>query len=313
MTRMACIGECMVELVERPDGVLSRGFGGDTLNTAVYLARLGVKVDYVTALGTDPFSEEMLLAWQQVGVGTGLVPRLPERLPGLYLIQTDLRGERRFAYWRDSAPVRELFNLAETAQIEAALEDYDLVYLSGISLSLFGEEGRGRLFGVLDRVRRRGGRVAFDTNFRPRGWPDLAVARAAYDQMLARCDIVLGSVEDHSLLFDSEDAAEVAAHLIAANVAEVVVKLAKPGCVVHEKGETIFVPTEAVKDVVDTTAAGDSFAAAYLAARIAGAGPAAAARAGHHLAGTVVRHRGAIIPRAAMPDSVVDLQSRASP
>jgi 2-dehydro-3-deoxygluconokinase len=53
--------------------------------------------------------------------------------------------------------------------------------------------------------------------------------------------------------------------------------------------------------VIDTTAAGDSFAAAYLAARLDGAEPAAAALSGHRLAGAVVRHRGAIMPRAAMP------------
>jgi 2-dehydro-3-deoxygluconokinase len=56
--------------------------------------------------------------------------------------------------------------------------------------------------------------------------------------------------------------------------------------------------------VVDTTAAGDSFAAAYLAARLGGAGPADAAGAGHRLAGVVVQHAGAIIPRAAMPASL---------
>ena len=58
---------------------------------------------------------------------------------------------------------------------------------------------------------------------------------------------------------------------------------------------------EPVGEVVDTTAAGDSFAAAYLAARLGGAEPADAARAGHRLAGTVVRYPGAIIPREAMP------------
>ena len=55
--RVACLGESMIELVEQPDGSLTRGFGGDTLNTALYLARLGVPTAYVTALGTDPFSE----------------------------------------------------------------------------------------------------------------------------------------------------------------------------------------------------------------------------------------------------------------
>ena len=62
-----------------------------------------------------------------------------------------------------------------------------------------------------------------------------------------------------------------------------------------------------VARVVDTTAAGDSFAAAYLATRLAGGGPAAAAASGHRLAGAVVSHRGAIIPRDAMP---ADLCSR---
>jgi 2-dehydro-3-deoxygluconokinase len=53
--------------------------------------------------------------------------------------------------------------------------------------------------------------------------------------------------------------------------------------------------------VVDTTAAGDSFAAAYLATRLSGADPAIAAAAGHRLAGTVVGYPGAIIPREGMP------------
>src|SRR6187399_2663481 len=87
--RIASIGECMIELRQLPDGHLTRSFGGDTLNTAVYLARLGVSVDYVTALGDDPLSEEMLAGWRAEGVGTGLVARVPGRLPGLYLIQTD--------------------------------------------------------------------------------------------------------------------------------------------------------------------------------------------------------------------------------
>jgi 2-dehydro-3-deoxygluconokinase len=61
------------------------------------------------------------------------------------------------------------------------------------------------------------------------------------------------------------------------------------------------VEADPVEEVVDTTAAGDSFAAAYIAARRHGLSPVAAARAGHKLAGAVVRYRGAIIPKAAMP------------
>ena len=203
LTRVACIGECMIELSELGDGRLSRTHGGDTLNTAVYLARLGVQVDYVTALGDDPFSEEMLAGWRREGVGTAHVLRLPGRLPGLYLIRRDARGERSFFYWRDRAPARELFALPETPAIVEALTGFGLLYFSGITLSLYGEAGRERLFAALERTRARGGRVAFDTNFRPRGWPDRAVAQAAYRRAIDYADFVLASTEDLELLFGS--------------------------------------------------------------------------------------------------------------
>src|SRR5215813_8256790 len=102
--RAAALGECMVELRETADGRITRSWGGDTLNTAVYLARLGVAVDYVTALGDDAWSQQMVNGWRAEGVGTDLVQIIAGRLPGLYVIQTDTKGERRFLYWRDSAP-----------------------------------------------------------------------------------------------------------------------------------------------------------------------------------------------------------------
>ena len=293
MTRVACIGECMVELREQPDGQLRRGFGGDTLNTAVYLARLGVAVDYVTALGDDAWSDEMLARWQEEGIGTGLVRRLPGRLPGLYIIQTDPLGERRFLYWRDSAAARHLFDHLDPAE----LAGFDMLYLSGITLSIYGEAMREVLFGALANARSRGSRVAFDTNFRPRGWPDRAAARTSYARMYALADIVLASAEDLELLYGETGEAELLRH---AADKEIVLKLDRPACRVLHGGAEVQVQAGPVRQVIDTTAAGDSFAAAYLAARLRGAPPEAAARAGHDLAGIVVGHPGAIAPRAAM-------------
>jgi len=297
----------MIELSQAAGGLLSRGWGGDTLNTAVYLARLGVAVDYVTALGDDPWSDEMLAGWQAEGVGTGLVARVPGRLPGLYLISTDAAGQRRFHYWRDSAPARLLFELPQTPDICAALLAYDLIYVSGVSLSLYGEAGRRRLFEVLDAARARGSRVAFDTNFRVRGWPDLEVGRAAFRAALQRADIVLASVEDLEPLFGEAGASELP---ISDPRTEVVLKLVEPAVRLFHGGRKQLIASAPAHDVIDTTAAGDSFAAAYLAARLAGAEPAAAARSGHRLAGAVVRHRGAIIPRSAMPAGVMPKEAR---
>ncbi len=298
--RIASIGECMIELRQLPAGQLTRSFGGDTLNTAVYLARLGASVDYVTALGDDELSDEMIAGWQDEGIGTKQVLRLNGKLPGLYMIETSAAGERRFYHWRDDSAARGLMRQPETEALLAVLAGYDLVYLSAITLSLFDAEGRDLLIAALESSRASGVRVAFDTNFRARGWPDLDLARAVFAQAFAVSDIVLASVEDLQALYPDDGEG---ALLDRIDADEVVLKLATPASIVRSHGKTERVQAEAVPGkVVDTTAAGDSFAAAYLHARLSGAEPVTAARAGHHLAGTVVCHPGAIIPRAAMPD-----------
>ena len=290
----------MIELRERPDGLLSRGFGGDTLNTAVYLARLGVDVDYVTALGDDPHSDAMLAAWAAEGVGTSFVQRSPGRVPGLYLIQTDAGGERRFSYWRDSAPVRQLFD-GDAALPVAAFAQAGTIYLSGITLSLFAGAARARLFATLADARAAGRRVVFDTNFRPRGWPNPDKAQQVYDRMLRLSDMVLAGVEDFTLLDGACDAATLLDRLRRCGVAEGVVRLAEPGCITFAADNAMHVPVPVILAPLDTTAAGDSFAAGFLAARLAGLAPADAALAGHRLAAVVIGHAGAIIPTTAMP------------
>jgi 2-dehydro-3-deoxygluconokinase len=312
MSKVACIGECMVELKQADGGLFSRGYGGDTLNTAVYLARLGVGVDYVTALGDDSLSDEMVAGWAGEGVGTSRVARLPGKLPGLYLIQTDDRGERRFFHWRDSAAARSLMDLPQTPEILDALAGYDVIYLSAITLSLYGGEGRARLFAALGRAREGGARFAFDTNFRARGWPDLDIARAVFQEAFAAADIVLASTEDLLPLYPGVTNE---ALLVRIPGVEVVLKLSEPASIVRLEGVPYPIKAKPVEaPVVDTTAAGDSFAAAYVAARLVGADPIEAARAGHRLAGVVVCHPGAIIPRAAMPSGLIPATSRkASP
>jgi len=299
--RVACIGECMVELRERQDATMTRGYGGDTLNTAIYLARLGTSVDYITALGDDVWSDDMLAGWQSEGIGTDLVVRLPGRLPGLYVIRTDEKGERRFYYWRDSAPARQLFSLSQVETLCDSLTSYDLIYFSGITLSLYDDAGRERLFASIARCRKAGGRIAFDTNFRQQGWQDRSAAKSVYRRAFSHVDTLLASREDLGLLFDTAGTAEFEA---CQGVEERILKLEGPACRVLGDGIDAIVTAPSVTPV-DTTAAGDSFAAAYLATRLAGCSIEDSARAGHWLAGVVVRHPGAVIPRSAMPEGLL--------
>ena len=299
--RIACIGECMLELSGAAHDRMTLSYGGDTLNTAVYLARLGRSVDYLTVLGDDPYSDWMINEWQAEGVGTNSVLRVPTRLPGFYAIRTDARGERQFHYWRDQAPARDLFNLPDATEILESLPQYKLIYLSGISLSLYDAAGREKLHTALKSAKADGTKIAFDSNYRPRGWPDSATARTVMEVFLRLTDIALPTLEDDMQIFGVEDATACAEYHHCLGVGEGVVKMGEHGCMLSLPNQVDTIETAVQANPVDTTGAGDSFNATYLAGRANDQSPASAVEAAHRLAGTVIMHRGAVIPRTAMP------------
>ncbi|TBW36612.1 sugar kinase [Siculibacillus lacustris] len=303
--RVAVLGECMVEIRHVDADNARFSFGGDVLNTAIYLTRLGLPTRFVTALGDDRYSDRMIERWTAEGVLTDAVRIMPRRLPGMYVIETSPNGERRFLYWRTDSPARDIFTAAQAEETTRWLLDTDVLFLSGITLSLYGEAGLWRLFAALKQARRIGVRIVLDTNFRPRNWPDLSIARAAFSELADVVDIVLAGDEDLGLLFGTADAEATLRDWLDFDRTEVVLKCGKGDCRIWAQGAQYRVAAERVDDVVDTTAAGDSFAAAYLASRLRGGAPDAAARDGHRLAATVIRHPGAIIPRSAMPDFAV--------
>ncbi len=113
-------------------------------------------------------------------------------------------------------------------------------------------------------------------------------------------DVALPTIDDERMLFGDADQEAVVARLQSWGVAEIALKLGAQGCLVAT--DSIMDLVKAKKaTVVDTTAAGDSFNAGYLAARMMGNKPPEAANAGYSLASVVIQHRGAIIPAAAMP------------
>ncbi|MFJ0491337.1 sugar kinase [Citrobacter werkmanii] len=305
--KIAVIGECMIELSQKGADV-QRGFGGDTLNTSVYIARqvdaAALSVHYVTALGTDSFSQQMLESWQSENVDTSFTQRMENRLPGLYYIETDSTGERTFYYWRNEAAAKFWLESEQSAAICEELATFDYLYLSGISLAILSPASRDKLLTLLRECRANGGKVIFDNNYRPRLWSSKEETQQVYQQMLECTNIAFLTLDDEDALWGERPVAEVIARTHAAGVQEVVVKRGADSCLVSIEGETL-IDVPAVKlpkeKVIDTTAAGDSFSAGYLAVRLTGGNAADAAKRGHLTASTVIQHRGAIIPRDAMP------------
>jgi 2-dehydro-3-deoxygluconokinase len=296
MNPAVVIGECMIELSLTGERQAVIGYAGDTFNTAVYLQRLGVPTRYATALGRDdPFSKAIVRLMADEGVSDGLVARVEGRLPGLYAIETDHSGERRFHYWRDNAPARQLMDFTDPSVLETAMSEASLVYVSAITLAIVGEGGRFRL---IEALRASGSTIALDTNYRARLWPSPESARAAVEALTPICRFISMSAADVSGFGANPVEASKG---WARGGAEVLVRRDDHSIeVLAGDRREAFAPPEPVA-VIDTTGAGDSFNAGYLAARLQGRSIAEAVVHARRLAAAVVGHRGAIIPKSSMP------------
>jgi 2-dehydro-3-deoxygluconokinase len=233
------------------------------------------------------------------------VEYIEDRLPGMYLIQTDSHGERTFHFWRENSAARAYFQSAETA-LEKNAGTLDCLYFSGITLAILNDASRQRLFALLEGAKSNGCRVVFDNNFRPKLWPDRKVAQSVYLQAFASCHTAMITLDDHQAVFECDSLDDALIHAQGLKISEVVIKRGADPTLVRQEHTTEWlpIPTQVVKQVVDTTAAGDAFAAGYLSRRLVGSRAENSARFGNTLAARVIQHRGALIPLEAMQDLI---------
>ena len=309
--KVVLLGECMLELQGQAFGTLTQAYGGDTFNTAVYLARCGraagIEVSYATAVGDDPLSQGLLQRWQAQGLDLSLVRRIPGKLPGMYMIELDERGERSFHFWRDSSAARLYFEAAQTP-LEARCHEFGTFYLSGISLAILSPVARERVYALMASMRALGAQVVFDNNYRPRLWPDPLTARACFARAFHLATIALVTADDHQAVMGLGSLDEAVAHAQRLPPPEIVIKRGPAATLLRQAGHSDWqeAATVSVPKVVDTTAAGDSFAAGYLSRRLLGGDALQAAEFGNRLAARVIQHRGAVIAPELMQDLVED-------
>lgn len=258
------------------------GFGGDALNEAVTLRRLGGEVDLVSKIGCDSAGDMVLDFCRSAGLSTARIAR-KEGLPtSMNIVLIDHAGERRFITDPNSS-LRSL-TLADVQPLVDSLSPV-VCFASLFVFPLFHAREYAALFSA---IKQRGCLLAADMTKRKNG-EKLADLAGVWQHI----DILFANAEEAGLLTESSALAEMAQEIRTSGVGCVVIKTGAAGCFVASGAFTGDVPGCVSRACVDTTGAGDNFAAAFLFAHAAGRAPEDCARFANAVASICVEHLGA--------------------
>lgn len=273
---LLCMGEPMLEfnqLPPQPDGrvLFLEGHGGDTSNAAIAAARQGARVGYITAIGNDAPGELLLALWAREGVDTASVIRTDRALTGVYFVTHDERGHQ-FLHYRKDSPAA-LYAASDLPR--DALAAARMLFASGISQGI-SPSAADAVFAAIDLVRGAGGKVAYDTNYRPRLWPP-ARAAAVMHAAIARADYVFPGLEDAAALTGLTDPDAILDFYLRLGPSVVLLKMGENGAYLGTPDRRVRIAPHRVA-AVDATGAGDALCGAFLARTLAGDAAEAAAR-----------------------------------
>jgi sugar/nucleoside kinase (ribokinase family) len=290
VTRVVVLGDVMVDVVARLDGSIVRGSdaparisvggGGSGANVAAWLAAGGASVVLVARVGDDARGREAHAALDAGGVDARLVTD-PARPTGTCVVIVEPGGERTML--PDGGANDGLVPDDIAAGIFAEGE-----HLHVAGYALLREGSRRAASGAIAKACNEGMTVSVDPSSAALLWP-------GFLDLVAGAGLLLPNASEARALTGEGDP-ERAALLLCERFAEVVVTLGKEGALWTDGRSRCRAPAEPVTRVVDTTGAGDAFAAGLLAARLKGADPPAALTAGCRLAARAVENRGARPP-----------------
>ena len=294
--RVICIGECMVEFYEAKDGSWLRGFAGDTLNVAWVLRAVlpeHIKIIYLTRIGSDQISQDMLGFFQKIGLNTEYIQFDRDRTVGLYTISVDERGERIFSYWRGESAAKRF--ASDLSSLYAATKKTDLIYLSGITAAITDLQGRKNILSCLRTAKANGSCIAYDPNYRQKLWCCSDEMREFTTEIIGLADIILPTFADEVDAFGDGSKEDTFRRLSALGCNEVVLKDGiKPTQVKFSEGQ-LEIEVSCPKAPIDTTGAGDSFNGAYLAARLNGQNILHSVQKAQTVSANVVMNKGALV------------------
>lgn len=296
MKKIVFAGEAMLELTRAGSEQYNRAFAGDVFNSSVYLKRAFPEhqISFMSGIGEDALSEQFMDVLKTEHIDTQFIGRTPQFNMGIYMVNTDDKGERSFLYWRNSSAAKEVMTLLSEAQTNA-LKEADIVFFSGISLAILPAQQRERFFELLDTLKQQGCTLIFDPNYRARLWQNANEAKQAMLRAFELSDWLMPGVEDFTELFGLHTVDEVVEFCSNFSFTELVIKQGSESVVVVSDSEQRVLPVQPSKNVVDTTSAGDAFNGIYLGSRMSGMSCEQACELASYLAARVVETPGAIM------------------
>ena len=301
----------MIELSQANEaGQFNQSFAGDVFNTGIYIKRClrqSARVSFLSVAGEDQISEQLLSFMKEEDIDNRFVYRSNILNMGLYLINVDLDGERSFTYWRKNSAARQLMKFIRKDKNTRALSSQQIVFFSGISIAILPAEDMPDFWQFIKTLKSAGCQIVFDPNYRPALWTSPQKAREAFEMAYSLSDIVLRGVDDHKQLYNQHSAEEVASHLEAIGVNEIIIKNSDQGVLISIAGERLHIDITPVAEVVDTTSAGDAFNGGYLSARQNGKSVKDAVIYAAKVAACVIQHKGAIVPKSCFSEEITPL------
>ena len=260
-----CVGNAVADVLAKPvDHLAPRGTsqplddvalapGGNSINTAIALARLGVSVRLAAAVGDDRFGQFIRDRIRAEGIGVAGLVTLPGAKTSTSIVLVEASGERRFLHLRGVSALFSGRNL-DWGQVKGSQIFH---YASAFALPAFDENS---LAPALQRARELGCLTSMNICWDVQGkW--LKTVQPA----LAHTDFIFPNREEGQQLTGESAPAAIASRLRALGVQTVIVKLGAAGCYVDSPQGSFTSPGFAVQPM-DTTGAGDGFAAGFLAA-----------------------------------------------
>lgn len=236
-----------------PAESITMSFGGDALNEAMVLAHLGKTVQLQTVLGDDVQGAMIRKRCEELGIVLQDSCVREKLRTGINVVLVQADGERNFLTDKNGS-LRKL-----------RVEDLELDFpgstkvVSFASIFVFPEIGNAQLVQIFSAAKKQGKILCADMTKR-KNRESVEDIREA----LGYLDYLIPNEEEACLLTGCESAQAAAEALLAAGVGAVIIKCGSRGCLVAEGKEQYMVPAVPGVACVDTTGAGDSFAAGFL-------------------------------------------------